>query len=49
MFDMDRDGKIQKHEFLGCLRRNPLLIALFSPLLQVEFAQTSNGLLEEMV
>ncbi|KAK4738710.1 hypothetical protein R3W88_002407 [Solanum pinnatisectum] len=30
-FDIDRDGKISKDDFIGCLRRIPLLIALFSP------------------
>ncbi|KAL2892321.1 Lysophospholipid acyltransferase LPEAT2 [Bienertia sinuspersici] len=50
MFDSDGDGKIRKHEFLSCLRRNPLLIALFTPLLQDdEFEHASNGLLDEMV
>ncbi|CAO2834997.1 unnamed protein product [Amaranthus hypochondriacus] len=49
LFDTDGDGKIRKHEFLGCLRRNPLLIAIFSPLLQEDFAHFSNGLLDEMV
>lgn len=49
LFDTDSDGKIRKHEFLGCLRRNPLLVAIFSPLLQEDFAHFSNGLLDEMV
>ncbi|KAK4379335.1 hypothetical protein RND71_001197 [Anisodus tanguticus] len=31
LFDADRDGKISKDDFIGCLRRYPLLIALFSP------------------
>ncbi|XP_022974118.1 lysophospholipid acyltransferase LPEAT2-like [Cucurbita maxima] len=30
LFDTDGDGKISKNDLLGCLRRNPLLIALFS-------------------
>ncbi|GAB2260372.1 hypothetical protein Droror1_Dr00011227 [Drosera rotundifolia] len=34
MFDHDRDGKVSKDDFFDCLRRNPLLIAIFSPLLQ---------------
>ncbi|XP_048321077.2 lysophospholipid acyltransferase LPEAT2 [Ziziphus jujuba] len=33
LFDADSDGKISKDEFLTCLRKNPLLIALFSPFL----------------
>ncbi|KAH9621297.1 hypothetical protein KSS87_013288 [Heliosperma pusillum] len=44
--DGDGDGRVSKHDFLKCLRKNPLLIALFSPLLQDEFSHTSNGLLE---
>ncbi|KAK9742888.1 hypothetical protein RND81_03G203400 [Saponaria officinalis] len=49
MFDIDGDGKIRKHEFLTCLKKNPLLIALFSPLLEDEFSDSSNGLLEEII
>lgn len=30
LFDTDGDGKISKNDLLGCLRRNPLLIAFFS-------------------
>ncbi|KAI3681679.1 hypothetical protein L6452_36482 [Arctium lappa] len=29
LFDADGDGKISKDDFMTCLRRNPLLIALF--------------------
>ena len=29
LFDTDGDGKISKDDFMTCLRRNPLLIALF--------------------
>uniref|UniRef100_A0A5B6ZLI9 Putative lysophospholipid acyltransferase LPEAT2 isoform X2 n=1 Tax=Davidia involucrata TaxID=16924 RepID=A0A5B6ZLI9_DAVIN len=31
LFDIDSDGMISKDDFTACLRRNPLLIALFSP------------------
>ncbi|KAK2965857.1 hypothetical protein RJ640_027144, partial [Escallonia rubra] len=31
LFDTDSDGRICKNDFSNCLRRNPLLIALFSP------------------
>lgn len=31
LFDGDDDGQISKGDFVNCLRRNPLLIALFSP------------------
>ncbi|CAL0308182.1 unnamed protein product [Lupinus luteus] len=34
LFDNDNDGRINKDDFLSCLRRNPLLIALFTPHLQ---------------
>lgn len=31
LFDVDGDGRISKYDFLSCLKRHPLLIALFSP------------------
>ncbi|KAL2477773.1 Lysophospholipid acyltransferase LPEAT2 [Forsythia ovata] len=31
LFDVDGDGRISKDDFVTCLRRHPLLIALFSP------------------
>ncbi|XP_074263238.1 lysophospholipid acyltransferase LPEAT2 isoform X2 [Silene latifolia] len=49
MFDMDGDGRVKKHEFLTCLRKHPLLIALFSPLIQDELSNTTNGFLEEII
>ncbi|KAK9749305.1 hypothetical protein RND81_02G116600 [Saponaria officinalis] len=51
MFDVDGDGRLRKHDFLTCLRKNPLHIALFSPLLQHEFSHTSNSFvdLEEII
>ncbi|XAR63132.1 Plasmalogen synthase [Bertholletia excelsa] len=30
LFDTDCDGRISKDDFIACLRRNPLLIAIFS-------------------
>ncbi|KAG9156929.1 hypothetical protein Leryth_015516 [Lithospermum erythrorhizon] len=33
LFDIDCDGKISKDDFFTCMRKNPLLIALFFPLL----------------
>lgn len=30
-FDIDNDGKVSKDDFMTCLKRNPLLVALFSP------------------
>ena len=50
LFDIDKDGKISKDEFISCLRKNPLLIALFSPcLLQKNLSEDSNRLREEIV
>ncbi|KAM7275285.1 hypothetical protein ACFE04_017151 [Oxalis oulophora] len=31
LFDHDSNGRVSKEDFLCCLRKNPLLIALFSP------------------
>ncbi|KAG2729547.1 hypothetical protein I3760_01G255200 [Carya illinoinensis] len=31
LFDLDNDGKISKDDFDSCLKKNPLLIALFLP------------------
>ncbi|KAK0580257.1 hypothetical protein LWI29_002870 [Acer saccharum] len=31
LFDSDGDGRISREYFLSCLRRNPLLVALFAP------------------
>ncbi|XP_057496388.1 LOW QUALITY PROTEIN: lysophospholipid acyltransferase LPEAT2-like [Actinidia eriantha] len=36
LFDSDGDGRISKDDFTKCLRRNPLLIALFSPQLMLK-------------
>ncbi|KAJ7007488.1 hypothetical protein NC653_006506 [Populus alba x Populus x berolinensis] len=33
VFDTDGDGIVSKDSFISCLRRNPLLIALFAPCL----------------
>lgn len=30
LFDGDGDGRVSADDFMSCLRRNPLLIALFS-------------------
>ncbi|KAF4386796.1 lysophospholipid acyltransferase LPEAT2 [Cannabis sativa] len=50
LFDSDKDGKISKDEFLTCLRKNPLLIAVFSScLLQKDLSQDSTRLREEIV
>ncbi|TQD87682.1 hypothetical protein C1H46_026770 [Malus baccata] len=50
LFDSDNDGRISKEDFLTCLRKNPLLIALFSPcLLNKDISEDSNRLVEEIV
>ncbi|GMI99052.1 LYSOPHOSPHATIDYLETHANOLAMINE ACYLTRANSFERASE2 [Hibiscus trionum] len=50
LFDTDNDGRISRDDFLSCLRKNPLLIALFSPrLLQKDFPIAGDRMLEEIV
>nr|XP_043624467.1 lysophospholipid acyltransferase LPEAT2-like [Erigeron canadensis] len=51
LFDGDSDGLISKADFITCLRRNPLLIALFSShIIQKDLnSNAAAGLLEEMV
>lgn len=41
LFDVGNDGRVDKEDFLSCLRKNPLLIPLFSSVLRRE------GLLED--
>ncbi|KAK8487273.1 hypothetical protein V6N13_093452 [Hibiscus sabdariffa] len=49
LFDTDNDGRISRDDFVSCLRKNPLLIALFSPrLLQKDFPN-GDRMLEEIV
>ncbi|KAL0425916.1 UNVERIFIED_CONTAM: Lysophospholipid acyltransferase LPEAT2 [Sesamum radiatum] len=49
LFDMDNDGKISKDDFISCLRRCPLLIALFAPkLLQRSSSIATQSLVEEV-
>ncbi|XP_061347329.1 lysophospholipid acyltransferase LPEAT2-like [Gastrolobium bilobum] len=48
LFDNNNDGKIDKGDFLSCLRRNPLLIALFKP--QPQYKESvGNGVLESVM
>ncbi|KAK4578463.1 hypothetical protein RGQ29_028531 [Quercus rubra] len=50
LFDSDSDGEISKDDFNTCLRKNPLLIALFIPcLLQKGLPETCDRILEEVV
>ncbi|KAB2626687.1 lysophospholipid acyltransferase LPEAT2-like [Pyrus ussuriensis x Pyrus communis] len=50
LFDSDNDGRISKEDFLTCLRKNPLLIALFSPCLHnKDISEDGNRLVEEIV
>ncbi|KAL2511373.1 Lysophospholipid acyltransferase LPEAT2 [Abeliophyllum distichum] len=49
LFDMDNDGRISKDDFLTCLQKNPLLIAVFSPrLLHRDLSMGENRLVEEV-
>jgi len=44
LFDTDHDGRISREDFFACLRRNPLLIALFSPqLMHKNFSGVAKG------
>ncbi|XP_061346978.1 lysophospholipid acyltransferase LPEAT2 [Gastrolobium bilobum] len=48
LFDNNNDGKIDKGDFLSCLRRNPLLIALLKP--QPQYKESfGNGVLESVM
>lgn len=51
LFDKDNDGKISKDDFMTCLRRNPLLISLFSrQLSQIDLtSEVADKSIEEMV
>ncbi|XVF33431.1 hypothetical protein REPUB_Repub17cG0168400 [Reevesia pubescens] len=50
LFDTDNDGRISRDDFLSCLRKNPLLITLFSPrLLHKDLTKTGDKMLEEIV
>jgi len=45
LFDNDDDGRIAENDFVLCLRRNPLLVAFFTPQpKQKEFE--GNGVIE---
>ncbi|KAG9153204.1 hypothetical protein Leryth_025113 [Lithospermum erythrorhizon] len=49
LFDTDCDGKISK-DFITCMRRNPLLIALFFPLLMhIDLSPTPHNSRQEIV
>ncbi|PIA49737.1 hypothetical protein AQUCO_01300469v1 [Aquilegia coerulea] len=50
LFDTDNDGKISKDDFLICLKKNPLLVALFSPgLIQRDVLEAGDEQLEAVV
>ncbi|KAI8021131.1 Lysophospholipid acyltransferase LPEAT2 [Camellia lanceoleosa] len=50
LFDTDNDGKISKDDFSTCLRRNPLLITLFSPkLIHKNLSEGGDKMLKEIV
>ncbi|CAK7347974.1 unnamed protein product [Dovyalis caffra] len=49
IFDTDGDGFVRKDNFISCLRRNPLLIALFTPcLVHKDSSKVGHGILEEI-
>ncbi|KAG8391731.1 hypothetical protein BUALT_Bualt01G0217600 [Buddleja alternifolia] len=49
LFDVDSDGSISKNDFVSCLKRYPLLIALFAPkLLHRRPSITDQSLVEEV-
>lgn len=47
LFVSEGDGRVSKDNFMCCLKKNPLLIALFSPCLVN--AETGDRMLEEIV
>ncbi|GMI98353.1 LYSOPHOSPHATIDYLETHANOLAMINE ACYLTRANSFERASE2 [Hibiscus trionum] len=50
LFDTDDDGTISRDDFFCCLRKNPLLIALFSTrLLHKKISKARDKMLEEIV
>ncbi|WCJ23120.1 Lysophospholipid acyltransferase LPEAT2 [Euphorbia peplus] len=50
LFGADAGGKVTKEMFLSCLRKNPLMIALFSPCLVYEDSSgASDRVLEEII
>ncbi|KAL6964965.1 Acyltransferase [Sarracenia purpurea var. burkii] len=50
LFDTDGDGRITKDDFSTCLRRNPLLMALFSlQLMRKNVAGVGDRMLKETV
>ncbi|KAH9732242.1 Lysophospholipid acyltransferase LPEAT2 [Citrus sinensis] len=43
LFDSDGDGRVSRDDFICCLRKNPLLIAIFSPtLLHTDLSEARN-------
>ncbi|KAH7577825.1 hypothetical protein JRO89_XS01G0304400 [Xanthoceras sorbifolium] len=50
LFDNDGDGRVSREDFLSCLRRNPLLVALFSTSLKhKDLSDAGKRTLEEIV
>ncbi|GAB2244960.1 hypothetical protein Droror1_Dr00000453 [Drosera rotundifolia] len=49
LFDHDGDGKVSKDDFFDCLKRHPLLIAIFSPLVQLEQEMVNERTFKEIV
>ncbi|XWS77133.1 hypothetical protein CRYUN_Cryun01aG0235900 [Craigia yunnanensis] len=50
LFDTDNDGRISRDDFFSCLRKNPLLIALFSPrLMHKDLSKAGDKMVVEIV
>ncbi|KAB2002833.1 hypothetical protein ES319_D11G091600v1 [Gossypium barbadense] len=50
LFDTDNDGRMSRDDFFYCLRKNPLVIAIFSPrLLRKNLSKAGDKMLEDIV
>ncbi|PPR95480.1 hypothetical protein GOBAR_AA25188 [Gossypium barbadense] len=50
LFDTDNDGRISRDDFFYCLRKNPLVIAIFSPrLLRKNLSKAGDKMLDDIV
>ena len=50
LFDVDNDDRVSRDDFISCLRRHPLLIALFAPkLLHRGSSIADQNLVEEVL
>ncbi|TYJ08719.1 hypothetical protein E1A91_A11G093000v1 [Gossypium mustelinum] len=50
LFDTDNDGRISRDDFFYCLRKNPLVVAIFSPrLLRKNLSKAGDKMLDDIV